>query len=316
MIVTVTLNAALDRTVSVPNFQLGARHRADGSLRLPGGKGVNVARALKSLGQPVIATGLAGGRAGTYIIEELTAEGILNDFVRIARESRTSTAVIDPTNNQQTEINEYGPQVDPSELGVLAEKIRYLSRGADVFVLAGSLPRDVPTDYYEQLLRGLKRDGMITAVDASGPALRAALSAEPGVVSPNIREAEEIVGHEFGDEDDIAAAAEMIIHMGAGSVIIHHEDGCVARIRPEGSKRHSTYRARLPRRTDIVSTVGSGDALLAGYLSALYGHQSPETALALAVACGAANTQRLGAGVFDPSDAEALMRRVEVVVDD
>ena len=203
VIVTVTLNAALDRTVRVPNFQLGARHRADASLRLPGGKGVNVARALKRLGQPVIATGLAGGRVGTYIIEELTAEGILNDFVRIADESRTSTAVIDPTNSQQTEINEYGPSVQPAELEVLFDKIRYLSKGADVFVLAGSLPRDVPSDLYERLLRALRRDKMITAVDASGPALRAALAAEPSVVSPNVREAEEIVGHEFGDEDDM-----------------------------------------------------------------------------------------------------------------
>ncbi len=163
VIVTVTLNAALDRTVRVPNFQLGARHRADASLRQPGGKGVNVARALKRLGQPVIATGLAGGRVGTYIIEELTAEGILNDFVRIADESRTSTAVIDPTNSQQTEINEYGPSVQPAELEVLFDKIRYLSKGADVFVLAGSLPRDVPSDLYERLLRSLRRDGMITA---------------------------------------------------------------------------------------------------------------------------------------------------------
>jgi 1-phosphofructokinase len=315
VIVTVTMNAALDRTVRVPNFTLGARHRADASLRLPGGKGVNIARALKRLGQPVIATGLAGGRVGTYIIEELTAEGILNDFVRIAGESRTSTAVIDPTNNQQTEINEWGPSVDPAELDVLLDKIRYLSKGADVFVLAGSLPRDVPSDYYEHLLRELRRERMMTAVDASGPALRAALAAEPGVVSPNVREAEEIVGHEFADEDDIAAAAETLVNMGAGSAIIHHEDGCVARIRPEGAKRHRTFRARLPRRTDVVSTVGSGDAMLAGYLSARYGHQPPEAALSLAVACGAANTQRFGAGVFDPSDVEALMRRVEVVAD-
>ena len=315
VIVTVTLNAALDRTVRVPNFQLGARHRADASLRQPGGKGVNVARALKLLGQPVIATGLAGGRVGTYIIEELTAEGILNDFVRISDESRTSTAVIDPTNSQQTEINEYGPSVQAAELDVLFDKVRYLSKGADVFVLAGSLPRDVPADLYERLLRSLRREGMITALDASGPALRAALAAEPGVVSPNVREAEEIVGHEFGDEDDMVAAAETLTHMGAETALIHHEDGCVAHSRTEG-KRGRTYRARLPRRLDVVSTVGSGDALLAGYLSARYGHQSPEHALALAVACGAANTQRFGAGVFDPADVESLMRRVEIVSDE
>jgi 1-phosphofructokinase family hexose kinase len=315
VIVTVTLNAALDRTVRVPNFQLGARHRGDASLRLPGGKGVNVARALKRLGQPVIATGLAGGRAGTFIIEELTQEGILNDFARIADESRTSTAVIDPTNNQQTEINEWGPSVRPAELDVLLDKIRYLSKGADVFVLAGSLPRDVPIEYYEFLLRELRRDKMTTAVDASGPALRAALQAEPSVVSPNVREAEEIVGHEFGDEDDMAAAAETLVHMGAGTALIHHEDGCVARVRGPKGKGWLTLRARLPRRADVVSTVGSGDAFLAGYLSADYGRQPAAKALALAVACGAANTQRFGAGVFDPSDVESLMRRVEVVGD-
>jgi 1-phosphofructokinase family hexose kinase len=312
VIVTVTLNAALDRTVRVPNFQVGGRHRADSSLSLPGGKGVNVARALRSLGQPVIATGLAGGRAGLHIIEELTTEGILNDFVRIADESRTSTAVIDSTNNQQTEINEYGPSVQPAELDVLVDKIRYLSKGADVFVLAGSLPRDVPSDYYEILLRELRRERIVTAVDASGPALRAALGAEPGVVSPNVREAEEIVGHEFGDEEDMAAAVGTLAHMGAETALIHHEDGCVAHVRSQAGKRGHTYRARLPARVDIVSTVGSGDAFLAGYLSARYGHQPAAAALALAVACGAANTQRFGAGVFDPSDMEALMRRVEV----
>jgi 1-phosphofructokinase/tagatose 6-phosphate kinase len=273
---------------------------------------VNVARALKQLGQPVIATGLAGGRTGTYIIEELTSEGILNDFVRIKDESRTSTAVIDPNTGQQTEINEYGPSVEPAELEVLIDKIRYLSKGADVFVLAGSLPRGVPVDFYETLMRELRRERVVTAVDASGPVLRAALSAEPGVVSPNVREAEEIVGHEFGDEEDMAAAAETLAQMGAETALIHHESGCVARIRTESGKRGSTYRAVLPPSTDVMSTVGSGDAFLAGYLSARYAHQTPEAALALAVACGAASTQRMGAGVLDPSDVEALMRRVEV----
>jgi 1-phosphofructokinase/tagatose 6-phosphate kinase len=162
------------------------------------------------------------------------------------------------------------------------------------------------------MLRELRRERMVTAVDASGPALRAALSAEPGVVSPNVREAEEIVGHEFGDEEDMAAAAETLTQMGAETALIHHDGGCVARIRTASGKRGTTWRARLPARTDVVSTVGSGDAFLAGYLSARYGHQPPEAALALAVACGAANTQRFGAGMFDPADVQALMRRVEV----
>jgi 1-phosphofructokinase/tagatose 6-phosphate kinase len=132
------------------------------------------------------------------------------------------------------------------------------------------------------------------------------------VVSPNVREAEEIVGHEFGDEEDMAAGVRTLAQMGAETALIHHEAGCVAHVRPTAGKRGHTYAARLPPRTDVVSTVGSGDAFLAGYLSARYGHQPPEASLALAVACGAANTQRFGAGVFDPSDVESLMRRVEV----
>ncbi|MGD9697274.1 MAG: 1-phosphofructokinase family hexose kinase [Thermoleophilia bacterium] len=312
MIVTITLNAALDRTLRVPNFQLGVRHRADASGRLPGGKGVNIARALRGLGQPVIATGLAGGRTGTQIIEELTTEGILNDFVRIADESRTSTAVIDSTSGQQTEINEYGPHVSEAELEVLRDKIRYLSKGADMFVVAGSLPRDVPVDLYETLVRALRRDHKLTAVDASGPALRAALAAEPGVVSPNVREAEEIVGHEFTDETDMAAAVETLVSMGAESALIHHEDGCVALVRTASGRKPVLYSARLPRRADVISTIGSGDAFLAGYLSARYGNQEPVNALALAVACGAASTQSFAAGAFDPGDVESLMRRVEV----
>ncbi len=143
MIVTVTLNAAIDRTLTVPNFQLGQRHRASAGLTLAGGKGINVARALKRLGVPVVATGLAGGRTGTRIIEELTGEAILNDFVRIAGESRTSTAVVDPTGGTYTEINEWGPHVEPDELQMLLDKLHYLAGGAEFVVLAGSLPRGV-----------------------------------------------------------------------------------------------------------------------------------------------------------------------------
>jgi 1-phosphofructokinase family hexose kinase len=311
MIVTVTLNAALDRTLRVANFQAGARHRAESALRLPGGKGVNVARALKRLGQPVIATGLAGGRVGTYIIEELTAEGILNDFVRIQDESRTSTAVIDSIGSLQTEINEQGPSVTPGELDVLMDKVRYLSRGADLFAVAGSLPRETPPTFYGTLVRELKRQRMIVALDATGPALREGLAAEPAVVSPNVREAEQLVGHEFADDADLAAAAATIAEMGAETVLIHHEGGCVARVRTAPGRPARTFRATAPRQ-EAVSTVGSGDAFLAGYLSARYHQQTPEAALALAVACGAANTQCYGAGVFAPGDVDALLRRVEV----
>src|SRR5204862_6477230 len=141
MIITVTLNAAIDKSLSVPNFRLGRRHRTVEQTTMPGGKGVNVARTLKTLGQPVIATGFAGGATGTRIVEQLTEESILNDFVRIREESRTNTAVHDPTNGETTEINGRGPAVSANEGERCRDKLPYPSRRADTVVFPGALPR-------------------------------------------------------------------------------------------------------------------------------------------------------------------------------
>ena len=159
MIITVTLNAAIDNTLSVPHFRLGARHRAVEKHAAAGGKGINVARALKCLGQPVIATGFAGGVAGTRIIEYLTAESVLNDFVRIGAESRTSTVLIDPTTGEQTEINEHGPVVTEAELDLFREKLLYLAPGADICVIAGSMPRGIPGGFLRTVDRRSAQGG-------------------------------------------------------------------------------------------------------------------------------------------------------------
>jgi 1-phosphofructokinase/tagatose 6-phosphate kinase len=184
MIITVTLNAAIDKTLAVPNFRLGRRHRTVQQTTMPGGKGVNVARALKTLGQPVIATGLAGGPTGTRIVEQLTQLSVLSDFVAIGEESRTNTAVIDPTTGEQTEINERGPAVTEQEIELFVEKLLYLAKGASVCVFAGTLPRQVDVDVYAGLIRELRRLGVLTIVDTEGDPLRRAVRAEPDVISP------------------------------------------------------------------------------------------------------------------------------------
>src|SRR5258707_6095493 len=237
MIITVTLNAAIDKSLAVPNFKLGRRHRTVEQRTMAGGKGVNIARTLKGLGQPVIATGFAGGATGTRIVEQLTEEAILNDFVRIREESRTNTSVLDPTTGQQTEINERGPAVSEREVELFRDKLLYLARGAAIVVFAGSLPRGVEPDLYAGLIHDLERLEVTTVIDTDGQPLRHAVRAEPDVVSPNVLEAEELVGHEFNDDEDRAIAVRELCTLGAREAIMTTEDGCFAQVLVDGAPR-------------------------------------------------------------------------------
>ena len=309
MIITVTLNAAVDKTLAVPNFRIGRRHRAVEQTSMAGGKGVNVARALKTLGQPVIATGVAGGPTGTRIIQQLTDEAILNDFVRIREESRTSTAVIDDTTGEQTEINERGPAVSEAEIELFRDKLLYLAKGAAVCVFAGSLPGGVADSFYAEMIVELNQMGVTTVLDAEGEPLRLATRVEPTMVSPNELEAEELVGHEFSDDEDRLRGLHEMAELGAREAAMTLPSGCVALVGDDGDR--SLYRVTLePRETR--STVGSGDAFLAGYVAARYTGRAPEDCLRFGVACGAESTQHFGAGVVDPREVERLMPEVQV----
>lgn len=310
MIITVTPNAAVDKTLTVPNFQTGFRHRASESLTLPGGKGVNIARALKSLGEPVVATGLVGGRAGQLIVEGLQRENILHDFVHIGGESRTSTAVVDPTTMTQTEVVEYGPVVTEPETQSLLDKIEYLAKGARFVVLAGSLPRKVSDDFYAAVLQHIRKHRCFVVLDSMGEPLRRGVRARPNLVLPNLREAEDLVGHEFHDDQDLVDATAIVCDMGARNVIIKTQHGCVARFQV-GRKQRVFQGSVVPLET-VVSTVGSGDAFLAGFVSARFRRLDLADCLRCGLAAGAANTQRYGAGVLDASLAAELLRTTEV----
>jgi 1-phosphofructokinase family hexose kinase len=312
VIITVTLNAAIDKTMAVPNFQPGRRHRTIDQTTTPGGKGVNVARVLKRLGHPVIATGLAGGATGLQIVERLTEMSVLSDFVRIGEESRTNTALVDPTTGQQTEINERGPHVDPRELELFTEKLLYLAQGASLCVFAGSLPRGVDVDVYAGLIREMRRLGVATVVDTDGDPLLRAVRAEPDVISPNVLEAEELVGHEFNDEEDHLFAVREMVGMGAREAIMTVADGCIAQVAPEEpGQPPRVYRVITPV-VEATAAIGSGDAFLAGYVAARYAGRPAPDCLAYGVACGAESTQHLGAGVVEPEAVERLLAEVEV----
>jgi 1-phosphofructokinase family hexose kinase len=309
VILTVTLNAAVDRTVAVPNFRLARRHRAVESRTVAGGKGINVARALSLLDRPVIATGFVGGSAGTRVLEQLHEESVLTDFIRIAAETRINLAVIDPTSGDQTEINERGPAVSPEEVKKLFDRIGYLASGAKICVLAGSLPPGAGDDLYARLIADLVRRGVPVVLDAEGEAMLAGVRAGASMVTPNEREAEELVGQEFADSNDLAQGLAELVRLGASEAAITRPEGCVATV-GEGSERRLLEIHTEP--LEPVSTVGSGDAFLAGYVAARYDGHSAEECLAYGVACGAESTQHFGAGMVDRNQVERLLGGVAV----
>jgi 1-phosphofructokinase/tagatose 6-phosphate kinase len=309
LIVTVTMNTAIDRVLTVPNFQLGHRHRATQGLMLAGGKGIAIARALKLLAVPVVATGFAGGRSGRRIVEELTSEAVLNDFVRIADESRTSTTVVDPARGTFTEINEWGPHVEPDELEQLTSKLHYLARDADLVVFAGSLPRGLADDVYAEAVRDLHRRGVDSALATAGEAVRYGLEAEPFLVSLQQDEAEALVGLEFRDEADFVQALEDVADLGARSVLITEPTGCYALLR---DKRRVRRLHAVGSDLDTPAASGVADVVLAAFLAGHLEGRAHDENLRAAVATAAASGLELGAGRFDPKEVGRLAQRVTV----
>jgi 1-phosphofructokinase family hexose kinase len=309
MILTVTLNPALDRTMTVPNFQAGFRHRATDTVMLPGGRGINVARAAKTLGRPVIATGFIGGRKGDQIVSDLNDEGILCDFVRVAGESRISTAVVDPTLNTVTEINEQGPDIQPADLAMLHEKLEYLGKAADAVVFAGSVPPGLADDCYAELIQHAKRLELKSFFYTYADPLRLGIKAGPDFVFPKLVEAEKVIGYEFAGQEDQIVAARNLRDMGGGSVVVTYRYGCVAVMAEQLGG--GTFVGRLPE-IDVVSPLGWTDAVIAGYAVRMLEGEPVPACLRFGLGCGAANLIGYGAGVFSPGEAQRFADQVEL----
>ncbi len=327
-ILTVTLNAAVDTTLVLRDaLSVGASQTAEHVLRLPGGKGVNVARVLHTLGLPVRATGLSGGPAASVIADGLAAEGIVADFLPIAGMSRTNIALVDghgraAADPRVTEVNEPGPTVNAAEGEQFLARLALLLPGAWALALSGSLPPGLPDDYYARLIACAHASGVPALLDTSGRALGPGLAVGPLLVKPNGTEAAQLIGQPVRDVRDALAAAAALRTMGAMSVALTLGAGGAILVTAGGA-----WHGRVAA-PGGVSPVGSGDAFLAGLLAGLVGavtqgealnlaqalsdRTTATQALACAVACGAANTVRRGAGVLDADDVARLEKAAEV----
>ena len=296
----ITLNPAIDRTITIQNFEAGKVNRVQGEYLNAGGKGVNVASSLADAGHSVAVTGFLG-RENAAVFERLfTRKRIADHFVRLEGETRVGIKITDPVLKETTDINFPGAEPLPSDLTALRATIDQID--AEWFVIAGSLPPGVETTIYRDLTKSLKARGRKVALDTSGETLNHAIEAGPALIKPNIHELEALVGRALPSRDAVAAAANELVARGIETVVVSmgHEGACF--VGADG------VLFATPPEIEVRSTVGAGDAMVAGVVSAkLRGLALAETAR-LSTAFSVRAIGKLGADV----SIEALSRKVTI----
>ncbi|MCS7309254.1 MAG: 1-phosphofructokinase [Armatimonadetes bacterium] len=305
-VLTVTLNAAVDKTYRVEGFCLDRVFRVEAGRVVAGGKGINVARVLHTLGVPVVATGFLGGHNGAFILDSLQQEGIPGDFVWTRGESRVCLAVIDPIAGTQTELNEIGPEIHPDEVSALEQKLEQILPRFAYVTLSGSAPPGVPADFYACAIRLGQRAGVRVVLDSSGDLLKHGVDAVPWMVKPNRAELAALFGGEPADVREAIEMARQLRARGIEVVVVTLGRQGAVWVSAEGE-----WFAQPPE-VEFVSAVGSGDSMLAAMLYATILGMLPPEVLRWGVAAGAANAAVFGAGFCTRQQIEALLPRVVV----
>lgn len=306
MILTVTMNAAIDKRYVVERFGVSEVNRVRECTCTAGGKGLNVARNIMLFGEQVSATGFVGGHAGAYITESLTAQGIDNDFLSVPGESRSCINIYDESGRTQTEFLEPGITVCPADAERFLEKYETLVQKAEVVTISGSVPAGMETDYYKKLIAIAARHGRPALLDTSGELLMEGVKAGPAMIKPNIDEIRQLTGSEITDELSLARVAAQVHGQGVGIVVISlGGDGSLVAC-DEG-----VLRVRVPK-LETVNTVGCGDSMTAGFAIGLKRGLSVRETVRLASAISAANALRQETGYFLTEDMERLLPQIEI----
>ncbi|MFG2553210.1 1-phosphofructokinase family hexose kinase [Streptomyces sp. NPDC048581] len=302
MILTVTLNTALDITYQVRALRPHASHRVSEVIERPGGKGLNVARVLAALGHEVTVTGFTGGATGRVVQERLTATpGVVDALVPVTGATRRTIAVVDAHTGDTTQLNEPGPTITPAEWSAFQEAYDDLLASASAVALCGSLPPGVPVGAYAGLVRAAKAADVPVLLDTSGEALRRGVAARPDIIKPNADELAELTG-----SHEPTRATQDARRRGARTVVASLGAAGLLALTPEGR-----WRATPPTRVHGNPT-GAGDAAVAGLLSGLVEHLPWPDRLARASALSAASVLAPVAGEFERAAYEELLGRVAV----
>ena len=306
MILTVTLNAAVDKRYVVEGFRTGEVNRVKECTYVPGGKGLNVSKPASIYGAEVVATGFAGGHAGAYIEDALKPFGIRSAFYHVDAESRSCINIWDEVNQVQTEFLEPGFTLTEEDFAGFEAKFRQLVQEAKVVAMSGSVPKGLDGTAYQRLVKIVKDAGIPVILDTSGKLLEMGIEAIPTMIKPNIDEIRMLTGKRCDDISEIIEAARAIHERGVKIVAVSlGADGSLA-VGDDG-----IFRARVPK-IDAVNTVGCGDSMIAGFALGLSKGLPLEETLRLASAISAAAAMREETGFFVMEDMEKLLPQIEI----
>lgn len=307
MILTVTLNVAIDKRYVVSNFKVNGVNRVKECTYSAGGKGLNVSRVAAIAGEKITATGFVGGHAGAYVIEELEKWGIKSDFVNVQGESRSCINIYDEDNKTQTEFLEPGVTVTEEDQKRLLDKYEKLVKEHSIVTISGSVPRGVTSQIYIDMINIAKKHGKKVILDTSGKLLEEAVQAKPTMIKPNIDEIQMLTGREIKDRADLIEIAEDLHRQGIEIVVVS--------LGKEGSiivSEQGRFQAIVPK-IEAVNTVGCGDSMIAGFAIGLRKNLDITDIIQLASAISAANALREETGFYIKEDMEALLSQVKVM---
>ena len=306
MIITVTLNPALDKTVTVRDFAVNHVCRVEEARLDPGGKGINISKVLNSLGGRSVAVGIVGGAAGEYIRDQLDMLGIRNDLVFCRAETRTNLKIVDPVRHTNTDINEPGASVSLQALQEVWEKLTDLVNPGDTVVFAGKNPPGMADGQLADWIGQLRQEGVRVALDTVGMAMKIGVAAGPNVIKPNQAELEELCETELPDVASLVAAARKVVANGVEYVVVSMgEDGALFVRKEDALWAHGVS-------VPVGSTVGAGDSMMASILYDLERGLPWRELAARAVAVSAANVMCSGSQPADPADIAPLIGQVQL----
>ncbi|HTU81815.1 MAG TPA: 1-phosphofructokinase [Candidatus Acidoferrales bacterium] len=305
VILTVTMNAAVDEAVAVDDFVLGGSNRCRLDALDAGGKGLNASRVIHRLNRLTIALGFVGGVTGQMVRARLDEERVLHAFDDVPELTRLNVMIYESSSGRRSRLYLPGATVAPERLGSLRTRLLQAHPGGTV-ILGGSLPPGLESSTYAALVSWLHERGVRAVVDTSGPALSAVLPARPLLIKPNVEEAAECLGCTLSGDDEVLAAALALRARGPANVVISQGEGGAIGVSAGGA-----WKALAPRVT-ARSTVGSGDSMVAGLTIALDEGGSLEDGLRLGTAAGAATAMIPGTQLCNVQDVERLLPEVDV----